>query len=105
MRWRPDFDQRLHIKLGTWVQQMPIPKAGLTFIADQDGAAVLDIERGTITTLNPTGAFVWRHLADGESMEAIIHGLAKETGEPIAIVEPDVQRFVELLESQDMLRK
>jgi Coenzyme PQQ synthesis protein D (PqqD) len=72
-------------------------------VADQDGAAVLDIERGMISTLNPTGAFVWYGLERGEPLETIILNLARETGEAPLVVERDVRAFVESLRENHLL--
>jgi hypothetical protein len=75
----------------------------LKTIVDQDGAAILDIERGLISTLNPTGAHVWQGLQRGESLETIIANLAHETGEETLLVERDVREFVEDLKQKRLL--
>ena len=68
---------------------MAIGKTHLHTVADQDGAAILDVKRGLITTLNPTGAFVWHGLQRGEPLETIIANLATETGgEPLVVFRP-----------------
>jgi len=72
-------------------------------IVDQDGAVVLDIERGLISTLNPTGAYVWQGLQRGESLEAIIANLARESSEESLTVERDVREFVEDLKQKRLL--
>jgi Coenzyme PQQ synthesis protein D (PqqD) len=80
-------------------------KTHLHTIADQDGAAVLDVERGLITTLNPTGAFIWRGLERGEPLETIIANLATETGGELLVVERDVRAFVKSLRDNDLLSR
>jgi Coenzyme PQQ synthesis protein D (PqqD) len=75
----------------------------LQSVVDQDGAVILDIERGRISTLNPTGAFVWQGLQRGESLESIIANLARETGEPSLMVERDVREFLEDLKQKRLL--
>jgi hypothetical protein len=75
----------------------------LKTVVDQDGAAVLDIERGLISTLNPIGAYVWQGLQRGESLETIIAKLAHETGEESLMVERDVREFVEDLKQKRLL--
>ena len=72
-------------------------------VADQDGAAILDIEQGLVSTLNPTGAYVWQGLQRGESLETIISNLADETGEESLMVERDVREFVEELKQRRLL--
>jgi hypothetical protein len=76
----------------------------LQTVVDQDGAAILDIDRGRVSTLNPTGAFVWQRLWRGETIEAIIADLACETGEEISVIESDVREFVELLKERRLLQ-
>lgn len=77
---------------------MATPNVNVPTVIDQDGAAILDIERGLLCTLNPTGAFVWQRLRCGESIETIIAGLARETGEDALVVESDVRDFIGTLE-------
>jgi hypothetical protein len=76
----------------------------LQTVVDQDGAAILDIDRGQVSTLNPTGAFVWQRLQRGETIEVIIANLARETGEEIHVIECDVREFVELLKEKRLLQ-
>jgi hypothetical protein len=75
----------------------------LLSIVDQDGAVILDIERGLVSTLNPIGAYVWQGLQSGESLETIIANLARETGEESLTVERDVREFVEDLKRKRLL--
>jgi hypothetical protein len=72
-------------------------------VVDQDGGAILDIERGSIFTLNSTGAYVWQRLKRGESIETIVGNLARESGEETFVVERDVREFVESLTEQHLL--
>jgi hypothetical protein len=82
---------------------MATEKLHLHAVIDQDGAAILDIERGLISTLNPTGGYVWERLQRGESLDAIIGDLARETGEEYLRVESDVRKFVEDLKTNHLL--
>jgi hypothetical protein len=82
---------------------MSVGKTHLHTVADQDGAAILDIERGLISTLNPTGAFVWQGLERGEPLETIIANLATETGGEPWVVERDVRAFVKSLRDNHLL--
>jgi hypothetical protein len=75
----------------------------LRSVVDQDGAVILDIERGLISTLNPVGAYVWQGLQRGESLETIIANLVRETGEKSLMVERDVREFVEDLKQKCLL--
>ena len=75
----------------------------LRTIANQDGAAILDTRAGRITTLNTSGGYVWQALGNGEEIEAIAEGLARETGQDVDAVRRDVVDFVEDLKKQDLL--
>jgi hypothetical protein len=74
----------------------------LQSVVDQDGAAILDIERGLISTLNGTGAYVWQRLQRGESLETIVADLSRETGQESLVVERDVREFVEDLKRKNL---
>jgi hypothetical protein len=69
---------------------------------NQDGAAVLDIRRGTMTTLNPTGAFIWQGLERGETEDTIVSWLVVETGASVDMVARDVRDFVAALREQNI---
>jgi predicted regulator of amino acid metabolism with ACT domain len=68
-----------------------------------DGAAVLDIRRGVISTLNETGAYIWNALQHGDSVETIVGKLAHATGAARDVVEADVTAFLNDLKRQDLL--
>jgi hypothetical protein len=82
---------------------MVSPNPNLRAIVNNDGAVILDIEHDLISTLNPTGAYVWQGLQCGESLETIIANLARETGEESTLVERDVREFVEDLKQNRLL--
>lgn len=71
-------------------------------IVNQDGAAILDIKSGKVSTLNATGSIVWHALERGEPIEAISENLAGMTGEPLESVRSDVASFVDALKKQDL---
>lgn len=83
---------------------MAMKNSHLQTVVDQDGVAILDIDRGQVSKLNPTGAFVWQRLQRGETIEEVIANLACETGEEIHVIERDVREFVEVLKEQRLLR-
>lgn len=82
---------------------MAIENPHFQTVVDQDGAVILDIERGLVSTLNPTGAYVWQRLQRGQSLETIIANLALDTGEESLVVERDVREFVEDLQQKHLL--
>jgi hypothetical protein len=82
---------------------MVSPTPNLKAVVNEDGAAILDIENDSISTLNPTGAYVWQRLESGKSVDSIIASLARDTGEESALVERDVRDFVEELKQKHLL--
>jgi hypothetical protein len=82
---------------------MVSPPLNLRSIVNEDGAVILDIGHDSISTLNPTGAYVWQELQRGELLETIIANLARDTGEDSLLVERDVREFVEDLKHKRLL--
>jgi Coenzyme PQQ synthesis protein D (PqqD) len=78
-------------------------KAHLRTIVNEDGAAVLDTARGTISTLNTTGAYIWQALERGQREEEIVDQLARETGESPNTIRDDVKGFIAALRDRKML--
>lgn len=70
---------------------------------NQDGAAILDLRAGRISTLNSSGAYVWQALGRGEEIDAISEGLAQQTGEAVDAVKQDIVEFVDALKKQGLL--
>ncbi len=82
---------------------MASPTFNLRAIVSGDGAAILDMEHDSISTLNPTGAYVWQGLQQGQSIETVIANLARDTGADALLVESDVREFVEELQQKRLL--
>ena len=82
---------------------MAITPAHLHSIIDHDGAVILDIPRNTITTLSPTGAYVWERLLQGLQVAAIISELSHDTGTDELVVAKDVEEFMEQLKSKQLV--
>jgi len=77
--------------------------AHLKTVVNQDGAAILDAMKGTISTLNPTGAYIWRALELGEQLEDIVAALGRETGEHSDTIQLDVDNFIAALREHNLL--
>jgi 6-phosphogluconate dehydrogenase (decarboxylating) len=82
---------------------MPLPPAHLHFAVNSDGAAILDVSRNQITTLNSTAGFIWERLQQGRTVEQAIQDLALECKTDPAVVEPGVRAFVEQLKLRHLL--
>ncbi len=68
-----------------------------------DGAAILDVERGSISMLNTTGSYIWQGLQRGESISSIAGSLALTTGESSLAVMRDVEDFVDELKHRGLI--
>jgi hypothetical protein len=75
----------------------------LRMVAHEDGAAVLDIRRGVISTFNCTGAYVWQELERGQAPDTIAADLALTTGEPLDGLLKDVLSFIDDLRAKHLL--
>lgn len=82
---------------------MKCDRAHLSTMINEDGCAILEASMGTITTLNSTGAFIWQALERGEALDTITANLARETGEPLRNVKPDVLKFVDAMKKAHLL--
>jgi hypothetical protein len=82
---------------------MPTVTPNIRSVVDHDGAVILDIPRNTMTTLNPTGAYVWERLQRGMLLDEIVAELARETGTDVTVIAADVVAFMEELKSKHLL--
>jgi len=74
----------------------------LRTVVNQDGAAVLDVSRNQITTLNSTGGFIWDKLQQGRTVEEAIQDHAIESDTDLAVVERGVYTFLEQLKAEHL---
>ena len=84
---------------------MADPSSNLRTVINPDGAAILDIPRNQITTLNSSGGFIWERLQQGLPVDQIVHDLARESNTDPVIVEKDVNTFLEQLRLEHLLRR
>jgi hypothetical protein len=95
--------QRVSISLNLRGARMKDSSLHLQTIANQDGAVILNSSAGTITTLNSTGAFVWRGLQSGESADTIARDLSRTTDEDPNVIRSDVAEFVDAMKKGKLL--
>jgi hypothetical protein len=81
---------------------MPSLLTQLRTVVNQDGAAILDVSRNQITTLNSTGGFIWDKLQQGRTVKQAIQDLAIESDTDPAVVERGVNAFLEQLKSEHL---
>ena len=95
--------------LHTALEQLEPPLREALLLCDveevkyKDIAVILDIPRNAMTTLNPTGAYIWQRLEQGMRLDEIVTELASETGTDEAVVAKDVDAFMEELKSKHLL--
>jgi hypothetical protein len=70
---------------------------------NQDGAVLMDIQGGSMLTLNPIGSIIWRQLSDGRSPGQIAEYLASEFSIPREQALADVNEFMQQLEAQQLI--
>jgi hypothetical protein len=64
---------------------------------NQDGAVLLDPQRGQCYPLNSVAAFIWRQLGEGRTPTQIARNLATASDISVDLASADVQEFVRLL--------
>jgi hypothetical protein len=72
-------------------------------VVDSDGAAILDVQDGTLIRLNSTGSYIWERLLQGEQPGQILLSLAAETSTDADLIRQDVDAFVEELLARHLL--
>jgi hypothetical protein len=77
-------------------------RSSLRSVVDHDGAVILDIERNSMLTLNPTGSYVWERLQEGMQLDQIIRELARESGADLLEVDRDVRAFLDELKARHL---
>lgn len=75
----------------------------LKSVVNRDGAVILDTPRNSMTPLNSTGGFVWERLQRGIPLDDVITELSHETSTDRSIVDADVRRFLEELQSRNLV--
>jgi len=69
----------------------------------QDGAVLMDFQRGSMLTLNPTGTIIWQQLSDGSSPSQVADHLASKFAIPHEQASADVNEFLEQLQAQHLI--
>ncbi|MDE1161205.1 MAG: PqqD family protein [Acidobacteriaceae bacterium] len=72
-------------------------------VINSDGAALFDLKRGTLTTLNPTGALLWQGLERGDDEDKLVALLAQDTQLSTEDIRTDVRAFVRQLREQSLI--
>lgn len=75
----------------------------LSYLMDDDGIAILNVGRNTITTLNEVGSYVWKRLEVGLQIDSIVAELARDTGAEPTQIAQDVDAFIEELRLERLI--
>lgn len=78
-------------------------KEHLLSVVSQDGAVILNIEAGRLSSLNSTGAYIWQALERGDETQSIVEEVARMTGEPIDVLQRDIADFIKTLAGENIL--
>ena len=74
------------------------------FIANQEGAVLLHLQRGRYQSLNGTGAAIWSDIMSGASSEEIVSRVCRRFPQvPHDRVESDVARFLSALATRGLV--
>src|SRR5580692_12407769 len=82
---------------------MKVPSDHLRSFVDHDGAVILDISRDQFFSLNTVGAYIWKRLNEGNTVEQIAQSLARETGAEVSAILSDIDEFVTDLTTRHLL--
>ena len=69
----------------------------------QDGAVVLDIQRGRVLRLNITGSFIFERLQQGDPESMIIDGISQRFCVSHETAEADVNEFLNSMEREGLI--
>lgn len=69
----------------------------------QDGAIVLDVQRGQIVRLNLTGSLIFQRLERGETVARIVDGISRDFCTSRESVQTDVTSFLKSLSEQGLV--
>ena len=72
---------------------------------NQDGAVLLDPERGRCYPLTPVEALIWKQLGEGLALAQIAQNVATECNVSLDLVLADVQEYVRSLLDADLLSR
>jgi hypothetical protein len=68
--------------------------SSVEMILNDDGGMLMDTHRGILFSLNPTGSEIWRLLSGGADRESLIDSLASTTQMAPAVLNEDVDSFL-----------
>ncbi len=71
----------------------------------QDGAILLDVERGAMFTLNPVGTRILELLRQRHSFTSVVARISEEFGAPGELVQGDVDEFLSALRELRLLKE
>lgn len=73
------------------------------FMADSDGAVILDLKKGKYYSLNGVGADIWAELTQGRRGNEILQSLRAKYSVPSDRLEDDLKQFMLGLQEKGLL--
>ena len=64
---------------------------------------VMGVEQGDYVELNAIGVYIWERIAEERSIASLTAEIAERYGAEVALVAPDVSRFVSQLRDQKLI--
>jgi hypothetical protein len=74
-------------------------------LTNSDGGVILDLRKGKIFRLNPTGAAILELLIRGYEKDRVTAEISKRCGIDSTLVAEDLQSFLKSLESNELLHR
>ena len=71
----------------------------------QDGAVLLDVQRGQLFNLNAVGSRIFALVEVGSSEPEIVNVISREFDADRMLVKNDVRQFIETLRQHDLLKE
>lgn len=78
---------------------------GVRAVFTEGGAVLQNTENGATYSINPTGAYIWRHFTEGATKDDVVNRVSAEFGVEREQVCRDVEEFLVELEQKDLLHK
>jgi hypothetical protein len=76
---------------------------GVSWRTIDEEIVVLDLERSSYLSLNPTGSVLWRKLDSGTTVEELVEELMREFDVDRAVASADVDAFLRACREQHLL--
>ncbi len=73
-------------------------------VVNTDGAILMDVEAGSMFSLNPIGGLIWKRLQEGDTRDEISATISRDFAVPIEQVRADVDSFLSELDRNQLIK-